>query len=144
LHGRHTHVLLMSHAALVITLARGLLGDRTLPLRVGCCSLSKFSRKSEGREVLGGWEAQSLASGSHLENGASRDWGFEDIEISHGKVRYFSESMVLCLNDYSGCRRSWRTRVRDGDRRACGFCLAYPKQAIDCLLQVRVFLSLRL
>ncbi|KZT30425.1 PGAM-domain-containing protein [Neolentinus lepideus HHB14362 ss-1] len=83
---RHHRILLVSHAATVIALARELLGNRTLPLRIGCCSLTELDRKSEANVVLGGWEAKRLGSGSHLKEGASRDWGFEDIEIADGKV----------------------------------------------------------
>jgi len=34
----------------------------------------------------GKWELGKIADGAYLEKGASRDWGFEDIEIAHGKV----------------------------------------------------------
>ncbi|KAG6878406.1 hypothetical protein C0993_007588 [Termitomyces sp. T159_Od127] len=83
----HERVLLVSHAATVIALVRGLLGDRALPVRVGCCSLSEFERIPDARSMLGGWKALRVADGSHLKDGASRDWGFEDIEIAGGKVR---------------------------------------------------------
>ncbi|KAJ8496107.1 hypothetical protein ONZ45_g12590 [Pleurotus djamor] len=82
---RDRRVLLVSHAATVITLARGLLADRDLPLRVGCCSLTVMERK-DGLPVLGGWEPKLLADGSHLAKGSDREWGFEDIEIAYGKV----------------------------------------------------------
>ncbi|KAG8219849.1 hypothetical protein J3R82DRAFT_827 [Butyriboletus roseoflavus] len=78
----HKHILLLSHAAPIIAMCRHLLAQRNLPLRVGCCTLSQFSRK---RDVTGGqeasrWEALSLASCAHLTDKASlRDWGFEDI-----------------------------------------------------------------
>ncbi|KAH7915802.1 histidine phosphatase superfamily [Hygrophoropsis aurantiaca] len=87
-------VLLVSHAATVIALARALLGEPALPLRVGCCSLTEVVRR-EGAEtgtgrgtvgVLGGWRALRLVDGAHLKEGASRDWGFEDIVIANGKV----------------------------------------------------------
>ncbi|EIW86668.1 phosphoglycerate mutase-like protein [Coniophora puteana RWD-64-598 SS2] len=83
---KHTHILMVGHAATVIALARGLLGDRSLSLRVGCCSLTEIVRKADSSNVIGGWEAKLLASGHHLAQGASRDWGFEDIEVSNGKV----------------------------------------------------------
>lgn len=79
-HGKHARILLVSHAATIIALARTLLGDRERPLRVGCCSLSEFDRQ-DGR-----WEARRLADGAHLADGASREWGLEDIEIAAGKV----------------------------------------------------------
>ncbi|KAL0951121.1 hypothetical protein HGRIS_007857 [Hohenbuehelia grisea] len=88
----HARLLLVSHAATVITLARSLKGDPELPLRVGCCSLTDFVRPAggdtfeSGRRVLGAWEARKLADGAHLKQGSSREWGFEDIEVDHGKV----------------------------------------------------------
>lgn len=87
--GKHKRVLLVSHAATVITLVRSLVGDRQLPLRVGCCSLSKLvlGASFKGKHgVLGAWEAEKLADGGHMVKGASREWGFEDIEIDAGKV----------------------------------------------------------
>ncbi|KAG6845807.1 hypothetical protein H0H87_003861 [Tephrocybe sp. NHM501043] len=86
--GKHSRVLFVSHAATAIALARGLLGDRNFPIRVGCCSISDFDRKSnnEGMTMVGGWKINRVADGSHLKEGASRDWGFEDIEIANGKV----------------------------------------------------------
>ncbi|TFK57246.1 phosphoglycerate mutase-like protein [Heliocybe sulcata] len=83
---KHKRILLVSHAATVIALARELLGDRSLPLRIGCCSITELARKTDVPSVLGGWESKRLGSGSHLKEGASRDWGFEDIEIADGKV----------------------------------------------------------
>jgi transcription factor C subunit 7 len=84
----HKRILFVTHAAIVITLARAFAGDRTLHLRAGCCSLTEAVRKKDGtNEVVGGWELLKLADGAHLEEGASRDWGFEDIQIAHGKVR---------------------------------------------------------
>lgn len=84
--GKHSRILLVSHAATVIALARTLLGTKDLPLRVGCCSLSEFTCTSNtGRGGLS-WTATRLADGSHLKEGASRDWGFEDIETERGRV----------------------------------------------------------
>ena len=62
------------------------MSDRELPLRVGCCSLTELKRKDSHDGVLGSYEHIKLASGEHLEEGASRDWGFEDIVIKDGKV----------------------------------------------------------
>ena len=87
LYPQHKVIMLVSHAATTITLVRSLLGDRNLPLRVGCCSLTEFVRKEEDDwKVIGGWEVKKLADGAHLRDGASREWGFEDIEIANGKV----------------------------------------------------------
>ncbi|KAH7931019.1 phosphoglycerate mutase-like protein [Leucogyrophana mollusca] len=83
---KHTHILLVSHAATVIALTRELLGDPGLPLRVGCCSITEMNRKDGASSILGAWDAQRMADGSHLKEGASRDWGFEDIQIANGKV----------------------------------------------------------
>lgn len=80
----HSHILLVSHAATVIALARGLLADRALHLRIGCCSLSEFETQSE--IILGGWKSNKLADGTHMVNGSEREWGLEDIEIANGKV----------------------------------------------------------
>ncbi|KAI0271369.1 histidine phosphatase superfamily [Gloeopeniophorella convolvens] len=79
---QHARVLLVSHAATTIALARALLGRREMPLRIACCSLSMFERAEGGS----GWAARVLGDGSHLKDGPQRDWGFEDIEIADGKV----------------------------------------------------------
>ncbi|KAI8995587.1 histidine phosphatase superfamily [Trametes punicea] len=84
--GRHKCILLVSHAATVIALTRELIGDRSLPLRVGCCSLTELHRKPGETKTVGCWEAKRLADGGHLKDGTSRDWGFEDIVIQDGKV----------------------------------------------------------
>jgi len=83
---KHKNILLVSHAATIIVLCQGLLAQPDLPLRVGCCSISEFSRNAGAPDVLGGWEVNALASGSHLKEGASRDWGLEDVRIADGKV----------------------------------------------------------
>lgn len=84
--GNHKNVLLFSHAATIITLCRGLLAQPEMPLRIGCASVSEFSRKPDAIGVLGGWDPILLADGGHLKDGSSREWGFEDIRISDGKV----------------------------------------------------------
>jgi len=84
---QHSCVMLVSHAATSIVLARALAGDRNLPLRVGCCTVTEFVRQNDN-ENLGTWKANKLADGSSLSGGASRDWGFEDVEIASGKVIY--------------------------------------------------------
>ena len=84
LYPQHKVIMLVSHAATIIALIRSLHGDRKLPVRVGCCSLTELVRKEE--KAIGGWEVKKLADGAHLEGGAPRDWGLEDIEIAHGKV----------------------------------------------------------
>ncbi|TFK30483.1 phosphoglycerate mutase-like protein [Coprinopsis marcescibilis] len=81
--------LFVTHAATAIVLVRGLLGEPSLGLKVGCCSLSELHRKSTSvgkDEVLGAYVATKLADGSHMEQGASREWGFDDIEVEAGRV----------------------------------------------------------
>ncbi|KAJ4486202.1 histidine phosphatase superfamily [Lentinula aciculospora] len=79
----HKRVLLVSHAATVIALARDLVDDRQMPLRVGCCTLSEFSRRKRGGLE---WEVKKLAEAEFLTGGVQRDWGMEDIQIANGKV----------------------------------------------------------
>ncbi|KAH9082158.1 histidine phosphatase superfamily [Lactarius deliciosus] len=87
--GAHKRILLVSHAATVIALARELVGDRSLSFRAACCSLTVLDRKvgdAAQLAVVGGWTARVLSDGSHLKDGAQRDWGFEDIAIADGQV----------------------------------------------------------
>ncbi|KAN0100662.1 Histidine phosphatase superfamily [Tylopilus felleus] len=82
----HKHILLLSHAAPIIAMCRHLLAQPDLPLRVGCCTLSQFTRKHGAK---GEWGAVLLASPAHLRDQTSlKDWGFEDIAIDDvtGKV----------------------------------------------------------
>jgi len=84
---QHKVIMLVSHAGPIIALMKSLLGNRDVSFRVGCCSLSEFERKEEEDwKVVGGWGAKKLADGAHLKDGASREWGFEDIKIANGKV----------------------------------------------------------
>ncbi|KAF9015204.1 histidine phosphatase superfamily [Cyathus striatus] len=78
-HQKHSRILLVSHAATVIALVRSLAGNRELPLKVGCCTLSELTRKPSST-------TQMLADGSHMAQGSSREWGFEDIEVDKGRV----------------------------------------------------------
>lgn len=84
--GQHKRVLLVSHAATVIALTRGLLADGEMPLKVGCCTVTELARKPGETEVLGGWDVKRLADGSHLKEGVQREWGFENAIIRDGKV----------------------------------------------------------
>jgi len=88
LYPQHKVIMLVSHAAPIIALIRSLHGDRKLPVRVGCFSLTELMRKEGGDlKVIGGWEVKKLADGSHLEGGALRDWGFEDMtDVARGQV----------------------------------------------------------
>ena len=72
---QHNVIMLVTHAASVVGLARGLSGDPELAFRVGCCSLTEFVRtEGEDWEVIGGWERRKLADVTHF----GRDWGFGD------------------------------------------------------------------
>jgi transcription factor C subunit 7 len=84
---QHSRVMLVSHAATSIVLARALVGDRNLPLRVGCCTVSEFDRQNDSENSYS-WKAVRLADGSPLSGGAARDWGFEDVELANGNVVY--------------------------------------------------------
>lgn len=116
LYPQHKVIMLVSHAATIIALVRGLHGDRKMPVRVGCCSLTEFVRKEgEGWKVVGGWEAKKLADGTHLEGGASRAWGFEDIQIADGKVTdVMGSSLSTRINHTS---RSLKTRGKPSSAR---------------------------
>lgn len=92
--GTHDRVLLVSHAATVIALTRELMGDRSLPLRVGCCSLTELRKKDDSHRVLKNYVPEKLADGAHLKEGSTREWGFEDIQIAEGKV-----NLIVSLND---------------------------------------------
>ncbi|KAG7099258.1 hypothetical protein E1B28_001121 [Marasmius oreades] len=82
----HKRILLVSHAATIIVLARVLLRDKELPLRVGTCSLTEVHRKRGSEQVIGGWEYGKLAEAGFLTGGVQRDWGMEDIVMENGKV----------------------------------------------------------
>jgi len=84
--GQHKRILLVSHAATTIALTRELVGDRALAVRVGCCTLTELARQRDSSKAVGGWEIKRLADGSHLKDGSLRDWGFEDVVVTNGKV----------------------------------------------------------
>jgi len=92
--GQHKRILLVSHAATAIALARELVGNRDLSFQVACCSLTVLDRKvataAEGdlapSAVVGGWTATLLGDGSHLKDGLQRAWGMEAIVIVDGEV----------------------------------------------------------
>ncbi|KAF5312609.1 hypothetical protein D9619_003219 [Psilocybe cf. subviscida] len=81
-------ILLVTHAATTIALTRSFVGDRALPMKVGCCSLTELHRKPDaaGPQLIGNYEPVMLVSGDHLKGGSSREWGFEDIEVEKGRV----------------------------------------------------------
>lgn len=87
--GEHERIVLCTHAATAIALVRALLNEREYPLRIGCCTVSIFDRVAPADQGMLGpkfWKAIKLGDGSHLKQGAQRDWGFEDIELENGKV----------------------------------------------------------
>jgi transcription factor C subunit 7 len=87
----HKRIVLITHAATAITLIRGLLADRGLYPRIACCSLTTFARKLAGEDAtqrpMGEWMTQGeIGDTSFLSKGRERDWGFEDVEVEHGRV----------------------------------------------------------
>ncbi|KAF7791896.1 hypothetical protein EIP86_002920 [Pleurotus ostreatoroseus] len=84
--GRHKRILLVSHAATIIALNHELLGDREVPMRIGCCSLTEMRRKEEAEKVVGGWAPVRVGDGSHMKEGSTREWGFEDVMVKDGQV----------------------------------------------------------
>lgn len=90
--GAHKRILLVSHAATIIALARELVGDRDLSYRAACCSLTVLDRNRDAAAttargaVVGGWTAILLGGGEHLKDGLQRAWGFPDVPIADGKV----------------------------------------------------------
>jgi len=92
--GGHSRILFMVHAASAITLVRELVGNRHLPIRVGCCSLTALIPRSittpstpqEPNETpgLGKWDMIVEADAHFLDGGVERDWGFEDVEGVEG------------------------------------------------------------
>jgi transcription factor C subunit 7 len=92
---------LVTHAATAIVLARGLVGDREIPLKVGCCSLTELNFKPNQAEerkekgLLGAYHPVKLADGAHLKGGALREWGFDDVEVEKGRVCSHLSSSVL-------------------------------------------------
>jgi len=92
--GAHKRILLVSHAATVIALARELVGDRDLSFQAACCSLTVLDRNKDAAAatargaVVGGWTAILLGGGEHLKDGLQRPWGFSDVPIADGKIVY--------------------------------------------------------
>jgi len=85
--GKHTRILLVSHAATVIALTRELVGDRELPMRAACCSLTTLERSEQDKnQTVGVWKVKELAVGHYLKGGLERDWGFEDAIVQDGQV----------------------------------------------------------
>ncbi|KAF9056210.1 phosphoglycerate mutase-like protein [Panaeolus papilionaceus] len=86
---KQKRILLVTHAATVIALARTFIGEREVPMKAGCCSLTELERRrgeNGAHRILGGFKPVMLVSGQHLKGGSSREWGFEDIEVEKGRV----------------------------------------------------------
>jgi len=92
----HKRVLLVSHAATVIALARELVGDRGLRFRARCCSLTVLDRKatpvgnsaSAGpTAIVGDWTARLLGDDTHLKDGKQRPWGVPDVKTADGEAQ---------------------------------------------------------
>ena len=99
--GEHKRILLVTHAATVIALTRELVGDRDLPLRVGCCTLTNLERPQGVRDAVGCWQPKKLADGGHLKDGVTRDWGFDNCIIIDGKVKIKQGVEVAKLTETS-------------------------------------------
>jgi len=86
--GKHRRVLLFSHGAPIIAFARELVGNRDLPLRIGCCSVTELARKTDAHPIamVGMYNPVRLASGDHLAEGAQRCWGFDDYITKDGEA----------------------------------------------------------
>jgi transcription factor C subunit 7 len=80
-------ILLVGHAATVIALTRELAGDRDLPIKVGCTTLTELKRKPGSNDVLGAWDVVKLTDASHLAKGAEREWSFDYVVLDeHGQA----------------------------------------------------------
>jgi transcription factor C subunit 7 len=90
--GVHRRILLVSHAATVAALVRGLVGDRNLSFQIACCSLTVLDSKdavvgvSAQRRAIGNWRPRLLGDGTHLKDGLQRSWAFKDAAIADGEV----------------------------------------------------------
>lgn len=105
-------ILLVTHGATVIALARSLLGNQNLLLRVGSCSISEFVRKEgEGWKVVGRWEVKNLVDGTRLNDGALKDWGFEDVKRGENRDGF---SLSLYIDHAS---RSSKTGAKEISRK---------------------------
>jgi transcription factor C subunit 7 len=100
--GVHKRILLVSHAATVIALARELIGDRGVSFQAACCSLTVLDHKDAGagdsarRAVVGGWTARHLGDGGHLKDGLQRPWGFSDAAIVDGVSVIATANLLEC------------------------------------------------
>jgi len=90
--GVHKRILLVSHAATVIALARELVNNRDLSFRAACCSLTILDHNdvvagdSARPAIIGDWTARLLGGGEHLKDGLQRAWGFMDGALADREV----------------------------------------------------------
>ncbi|KAJ3043690.1 hypothetical protein HDV00_004463 [Rhizophlyctis rosea] len=72
-------LLLVTHAAGMITAVRALIGDSKAPVNCGVASVAKLRRRSDSSsssEVLGAWEVEMDGDTSHLPGGTQYNWKF--------------------------------------------------------------------
>jgi len=95
---KHARILFVSHAAPIVALARSLVGDKDLPFRPGCCSLTEIVPKD------GGWAVAVLGGGAHLSETSKdwRPWGFVDLESNYGKNH--PDISEIQMDDTAGCQ----------------------------------------
>lgn len=68
-------ILIVSHAAPRIALGRALVGDNSLDIRTGVCSLDTFEVDKEGG-LCGEWKLKSSGQVDYLSEGEVMHWGF--------------------------------------------------------------------
>ncbi|CAG78559.2 histidine phosphatase superfamily [Yarrowia lipolytica] len=69
-------ILIVSHAAPRIALGRALVGDNSLDIRTGVCSLDTFEVDKEGG-LCGEWKLKSSGQVDYLSEGEVMHWGFD-------------------------------------------------------------------
>ncbi|KAG5362943.1 Transcription factor tau 55 kDa subunit [Yarrowia sp. B02] len=69
-------ILIVSHAAPRIALGRALVGDNSLDIRTGVCSLDTFEAEKEGA-LCGEWKLKSSGQVDYLSEGEVMHWGFD-------------------------------------------------------------------
>ncbi|KAN0031092.1 hypothetical protein ACTA71_004064 [Dictyostelium dimigraforme] len=66
-------IIIVSHAATMIALGRGILNDNKAPLRSGVCSLSKFNLNTTNNK----WELEYTGKADYMEDGEQSHWTFK-------------------------------------------------------------------
>ncbi|KAK9453838.1 histidine phosphatase superfamily [Dipodascopsis uninucleata] len=72
-------ILICTHAATMIILGRALVGDSSLPVRTGTCSVSMYEADPNNNRP-GNWTAILNGYTEHLSAGEERHWSFESGE----------------------------------------------------------------